>query len=526
MKSHKIVCVFLFFLFTIHYSLFTAVYAADSLDKLSSKLQDGIKNQPAMKIAVMEFPYTDARKSEGSVIIQERLTTNFAQNKKITLIERSLLKKVLGELNLQSSGAIDGETAKKLGKILGADAIVTGTLNDIKDNQVEINARIVQTESAKILSAAGAAVEKTWKDSPGSTIPGQTGTYGKKPVVQIAILLDTSGSMDGLINQARTQLWKIVNELVTSEKEGSRPVIEAALYEYGNTKLPAQEGYLRQIMPFTQDLDKIAKEMFGLKTDGGDEYAGWVIKHAVDNLKWSKAADIYKAVFIAGNEPFTQGSVDFRQAIAEAKAKGIFVNTIYCGSRQQGIAEQWKAGAEIAEGDYTNIDQSAPVADILAPQDDEITKLNAELNNTYIAYGAGGKTALKEKKEMDSMTMAAGKGIFAERAAYQAKSAPEASSSWDVVSAVESGQMKINEVKKDNLPEEMQSMKKEELEKHINQKLRERKIIREKIDRLQQARKSYIAVKEKESAKSPSTLDKAMIDAIRKQASKRGYKFK
>ena len=256
---------------------------AQPLDKLAGKLSAGLKDRPAIKLAVLEFPYTGGKASEGPVIVQERLTTALAQNKKITLIERGLLKKVLGELNLQASGSIDEETVKKLGKMLGADAIVTGTLNDIKETQTEINARIVETETAKILAAASLSVKKTWKDSVQTTVtppvkPPQD--FGTKPLVQVAVLLDTSNSMDGLINQARTQLWKIVNELVSAEKSGSKPAIEVALYEYGNSSLARETGWLRLVVPFTTDLDLVARELFALKTNGGDEYCGQVIKDA------------------------------------------------------------------------------------------------------------------------------------------------------------------------------------------------------------------------------------------------------
>lgn len=506
------------------------LFAGDSLDKLSSKLQKGIKEFPSIKIAVLEFPYTDGRKSEGSIIIQERLTTSLAQNKKITLIERSLLQKVMEELNLQTTGAIDDETTKKLGKVLGADAIVTGTLNDVKKEKVEINARIVQTETAKILSAGKAVIEKTWKDTSVTAQPVQPPVlpldYSKKPLVQIAILLDTSNSMDGLINQAKTQLWKIVNELVYSEKDGSKPMIEVALYEYGKASLPAEKGYLRQVLGFTTDIDKIGKELFALTTNGGDEYAGWVIKSAVNELKWSQADDVYKAIFIAGNEPFTQGPIDFRQSITSAKSKGIFVNTIYCGSHQRGIAEQWKAGAEIAEGDYMNIDQWAPVAQITTPYDDKITELSMKMGKTHIVYGAAGKMALEQKAEMDSVSISAGKGVAVERASFQAMASPLVFSSWDIVSAVESGQMKVEDIKTENLPDDMKGMKKEEIEKIINQKLLEREKIRDEINQLQEERRTYILMKEKQTSGKVSTFDKAMIDSIRKQASQKGFKFK
>ena len=501
---------------------------AEDINKLSDKLQDGLKDRINIKLAVLEFAYTDAKVSEGPVVIQERLTTALVQNKKITLIERNLLKKVLGELKLEASGAVSEESVKKLGQLLGADAVVTGTLNDLGDGNTEINARVVETESGKILSAAAAMVKKTWKDQAGTTVHGTGGDFSKKPLVQVAVLLDTSNSMDGLINQARTQLWKIVNELISSEKNGSGPAIEVALYEYGNSGLSRESGYIRQVLPFTKDLDKVSQELFALKTNGGDEYCGWVLKDAVEKLNWSSKNDVYKTIFIAGNEPFTQGPVDFTASAAEAKAKGIFVNAIFCGSRQAGIATQWLAGAQAADGDYSNIDQSAVAYTVSAPQDDTINKLSTLLNQTYVTYGTLGEESMKRKNEVDSHMAAAGRSVMAERAAFKAAApaAAEQESSWDVVSAVESGAVRKDEIKADQLPPELKKMKKEELGKYIDTKLAERKKIKSDITRLQEERKKYLAADEAKHASGPNTLDKAVIDSIRKQATKRGFTFK
>lgn len=501
--------------------------ASGELEALAEKLQDGIKDRPAIKLAVLEFAYTSGRVSDGPVIIQERLTTLLAQNRKLTLIERNLLKKVLGELKLQASGAIDEETTRKLGRLLGADAVVTGTLNDIKDGETEINARVVETESGRILAAAGAEIKKTWLDQGGAPRPGND--YAGKPLVQLAILLDTSNSMDGLINQARNQVWKIVNELNASEKSGSTPVIEVAVYEYGNSTLPSSSGYIRQVLPFTRNLDKVAEELFALKTNGGDEFCGQVVKNAVNELAWSGKDDAYKAIFIAGNEPFTQGAVDFHQAVALAKGKGIFVNTIFCGRRQEGMATQWLAAAQLADGEYTNIDQSAPVASINAPQDDQIARLGSRLNTTYVAYGPKGKAELSRKEALENNVAASGgAGILSERAAFKA-AAPAAmadyESSWDVITAVESGAMKRSDIKKERLSEELGKMDKAELDKYIDSKLAERKKIKTDILRLQEERKSYIAEQEKKRSGAPVTLDKAIIDAVHKQAVKKGFKF-
>ena len=90
--------------------------------------------------------------------------------------------------------------------------------------------------------------------------------------IKIALLLDTSNSMDGLINQAKSQLWKIVNELALAKCEGEKPTVKIALYEYGNDRLTASEGYIRMVTPLTNDLDQISQDLFGLTTNGGSEF--------------------------------------------------------------------------------------------------------------------------------------------------------------------------------------------------------------------------------------------------------------
>jgi len=517
--------------------------AAEPLEKLAGKLAKGLNDQPNKKVAVMDFSYPGGAQSSGSSIVQERLTTFLVEGGKIEVVERSLIKKILEEKKLEATGLIDPATTKELGKVLGVAVIITGTLNDLPKNRTEVNARAIDTESGKILAASQAKIERTWTDlpvrpdgtvAPGSTTPTQTthvpppGPVGGKPTVQIAILLDTSNSMDGLINQTRTQLWRIVNELSGSEKGGNNPVVQVALYEYGNDGLRADEGYIRQVLPFTTDLDHVSEKLFALKTNGGQEYCGWVIKDAVNNLQWDPRSDVYKAVFVAGNEPFTQGSVDFRQSVAEAAKKGIVVNTIFCGARQAGIATQWKTGADLAGGDYTNIDQEAQVVSIKAPQDDEIARLGMELNRTFIAYGSGGREAKMKQEAQDSNALAApaAAGMATQRALFKA-SKQYGAASWDVVGALESGQMKESEIRSEELPDNMRSMSESERKEYIKKQASERKNIQEKINQLNAERQKYVAQKEKElSGKGAQTLDQAVIGAIRGQAAKKGFSFK
>ena len=179
----------------------------------------------------------------------------------------------------------------------------------------------------------------------------------KVPKIQVALLLDTSGSMDGLLEQAKSQIWKMVNEFATAKLDGKSPDIEIALYEYGKDDYSAASGHLKQILALTTDLDLVSEKLFELKTNGGSEYCGWVIQDAVENLKWSKSNEDLKVIIIAGNEPFTQGPRDYKVTCKQSITNGIVVNTIFCGNCDEGVRTNWKDGADRADGKYMCIDQ-------------------------------------------------------------------------------------------------------------------------------------------------------------------------
>jgi hypothetical protein len=341
--------------------------------------------------------------------------------------------------------------------------------------------------------------------------------------VQLAILLDTSNSMDGLIEQAKTQLWKIVNEMTRSKREGNTINLYVALYEYGNDGLSSREGYVRLVSSLTNDLDKISEELFKLNTNGGSEYCGTVISEAVKDLKWTKSNDDYKVIFIAGNEPFTQGSVDYKTACKKAISKGIIINTIYCGSYDEGVQTNWKDGADLADGSYINIDQNQEVVHIDTPFDDELVQLGQKLNETYIAYGYEGDELKQRQAEQDANANNISPSVMVERSITKG-SGQYKNESWDLVDAKKSGTLNIAEIPKDQLPKEMQNMTVEERKAFVDKKEIEREKYQKKISELDQQRRDYITQKIAENPEE-NTLDAAMLKIIRDQASQKNYKF-
>ena len=344
-----------------------------------------------------------------------------------------------------------------------------------------------------------------------------------KPKIQVALMLDTSNSMDGLIAQAKSQLWKMVNELATSKQNGQSPDIEIALYEYGNDDLNSREGYVRQVSNLTTDLDKISEDLFALKTNGGNEYCGWVIRDGTNQLDWDTNEDVLKIIFIAGNEPFTQGDVDYRISCKNAIQKGIIINTIFCGSYQNGIKSQWQDGAFLAEGKYFNIDPNVKTVHIPTPYDTTIIRLNKALNDTYIGYNTRAASFKSRQVAQDANAASMSVANMRERASFKAKKQYN-NASWDLVDAYEADEKMINEVEDDVLPKEWQNLSKDEFAK----KIKELKALREDIFSQIKATEKLAQKFEDEARKNnpeENTLDKAMMKAIRSQAKTKNFRF-
>lgn len=350
-------------------------------------------------------------------------------------------------------------------------------------------------------------------------------TDGVEPKIQLAILIDTSSSMDGLINQTREQLWKIVNTFATAKKNGKRPRFELALYEYGNDSLSRETNFIRMVSPLTTDLDRVSEQLHKLRTNGGDEYCGAVIAKAVSQLEWSKNKGDLKLIYIAGNEPFGQGPVNYVTAVKNAIEHGIVVNTIHAGDAQAGISGKWKDAAMLADGNFLTIDQNRAVAQINAPQDAEIAKLGSELNKTYVGYGADAPEAAMRQEAQDKAAMGMSMGSGTARAVTKS-SANYDNSGWDLVDAKKKGK-DVSKMPAAALPAPMREMKPAERVEFVEKKAKEREEIQQKITKLNAEREQFVKAEEKKKAgeKKEATLDTALLESAKAQGAKADFAF-
>jgi len=342
--------------------------------------------------------------------------------------------------------------------------------------------------------------------------------------VQIALILDTSSSMDGLINQARSHLWKMVDDMgkmtrvVNGKTRGVK--IELALYEYGNQTLSSDSGYIRQVIPLSSDLDKVSEQLHGLFTNGGSEFAGQAIETAVGSLQWSSDPAALRFVFLAGNEGFDQGPVSAAKAMEAAARKDISVQLIYCGDKEP----TWEAAAKLAASDLVTIDQSQVAQHIPSPQDADILRLGNELNGTYIAYGAEGRASVERQTKADSSSAKISPKVALERAQLKSKKAYR-NDSWDLVDAVEKNGKFLEQASDDKLPTDLRGKPLAEKQAIVAAKAAKRAELKAQIAKLEAERTKFVEVEQATQAPAGKpSLESELMKSTKRVATKKGYK--
>jgi hypothetical protein len=337
--------------------------------------------------------------------------------------------------------------------------------------------------------------------------------------IQIAILLDNSGSMQGLLDQAKSTIWQVVNSASKLTIDNEIPTLELAIYEYGDEP--------KQYTNFTTDLDSISEILFGIPVRGGDEYCGQIIQKAGNELTWTTDPKDLHIIYIAGNEPFNQGTIDYKTVIPQVCKKNIIVNTIFCGDYMEGVRTFWQDGAQLCQGNYFNIDSNADAFHVDTPYDKEIIQWNDSLNTTYMGYGSYG--LMREQKQVaeDEKNTTNGSSYMADRAASKSK-AYYKNDNWDLVDKNQQDSTFVQKKLKDEeLPAELKGKTQEEQKKILDEKFEERKVFQAKINELTVKREAFIAEEKKKMAETNGKKDlgSSMVDAMNKKAVSNGYKL-
>ena len=344
-----------------------------------------------------------------------------------------------------------------------------------------------------------------------------------KPI-DIVLCLDVSGSMNGLIESAKSKLWDIVNDLA---KIKPTPELRVGLYSYGHSTYDAQAGWVRKEVDLTGDLDEVYRKLNALTINGGTELVARVTRDAIDQQKWSADKNALKIIFVCGNESADQDKQVTLASVADkATEKDVVINTIFCGPVGHGDATGWQNYAVLAKGKFFSIDQNKGTVVINTPFDQDIAKLSADMSKTYVAYGAAGKEKAANQVAQDANALKQAPGVAAARAESK-NSAFYRNDGWCLVDRMKNDkEFDLKKIAVEDLPEEMKKMTAEEREAHLKKKLAERETMQKQIAELSAKRQAYIKEESKKNPdKADQAFDAAVRGALRQQADSKGIKI-
>lgn len=352
---------------------------------------------------------------------------------------------------------------------------------------------------------------------------GATEEAAPRPRIEVCFLLDTTGSMSGLIEGAKQKIWSIANEMASAKPA---PEIRFALVAYRDRG----DDYVVRHFPLTDDLDEIHAQLMKFEAGGGGdtpESVNEALATAVRKTEWSGDRDALKVIFLVGDAPphmDYQGEPQYPEICAEAVRRDIIINTIQCG----GIPETtpvWKEIAKLAEGEFAALEQSGGMQVVETPYDADLARLNRAIGATLLPYGSErARSAVLAKQALAESAPAP---AAADRLVYNLKAGKAVQGEGELLDAIRSGRVSLESLGPDDLPKDLRGLSKDELKKEIESRRAEREKLQAEIAALAARREAYI---KEESAKRSrenerDSFDKKVSDTIKKQGAKKGLTY-
>ena len=345
--------------------------------------------------------------------------------------------------------------------------------------------------------------------------------------IDVVFVLDTTGSMGGLIQAAKEKIWSIATTMASAQ---SAPEIRMGLVAYRDRG----DAYVTRVVDLSSDLDSMYATLMDFQADGGGdgpESVNQALYDAVHKLSWSQDSGTYKAVFLVGDAPphmDYQDDIKYPVTLSAAKDKGIVINTIQCG--QMGTTTPaWQQIARLGEGHYFQVEQAGSAVAIATPFDEKIASLSEKLDDTRLYYGSEEDKEKQRRKikASDKLHAASSVESRARRAAFNASKSGAANflGEGELVDEVSSGRVDLSSIDKDQLPEPLQAMAPEEQAVIISETAERRDELQRQINELTEQRSTYLEKKLEEAGGARDSLDDKIYSAVREQAGRLGLTY-
>lgn len=343
-----------------------------------------------------------------------------------------------------------------------------------------------------------------------------------KPRIEVCFVLDTTGSMSGLIEGAKQKIWAIANQMVAAKPT---PDLRIGLVGYRDRG----DEYITRDFDLTNDIDAVYANLKKFSANGGGdepESVNEALNLAVTRMSWSADKQVLKIVFLVGDAPPHMdyaNDVKYPDVCQAAMKRDLVINTIQCGDIPR-TTPVWQEIAKLSEGNFAAIAQSGGMAVIATPMDADIATLNRKLGGTLVAYGSS--SARREVFAKQALSEAAPASVAADRLSYNAKSGVVVQGGGELLDELAAGRVKLDSVKKDSLPEDLQKLSEAELKAAIDKKQAERTEIQKQLTQLAKQREDYIAAEQRKATNGKGdSFDEKVAGWVQSQAAKKGIQY-
>jgi len=347
------------------------------------------------------------------------------------------------------------------------------------------------------------------------------------PKVDVVFVLDTTGSMSGLIQAAKEKIWSIATTMASAQPT---PEIRIGLVAYRDRG----DHYVTKVVDLSDDLDSVYAALMDFQADGGGDTPESVNKalyDAVHNISWSQGSQAYQVVFLVGDAPphmDYQDEMKYPQIVAAAKRKGIVINTIQCGNIPT-TAGPWTQIANLGHGKFFQVEQAGSAVALATPYDAEIAELSARLDDTRLYFGTEEEKGRMASKvaATDKLHAVASVESRARRAAFNVAAGGKANllGENELVEGVASGAIKLDELDEAELPAALKPMAPEEQKAYVAGLAGERAELQRQIRGLAEDRDGYLKKKVEEAGGFKDSLDQKIYDAVAEQGGEAGLEY-
>jgi von Willebrand factor type A domain len=340
-----------------------------------------------------------------------------------------------------------------------------------------------------------------------------------KPVVEVAFVLDTTGSMAGLIEGAKKKIWSIATSIADDNPDAELRMAIVAYRDIG-------DDYVTRTFELTDDIQDLYGKLLAFQADGGNDWPESVneaLDVAVTKLDWGQGRRDSRIIFLVGDAPphmdYPQDR-KYREVIKDARSRGIIVNAVQAGPAED-TERVWRSIAQLGKGQYIPIPQDGgQVMVIISPFDDEIRRVQIEIDETVIPYG-GGEQQEAVRSKLDTRKAAPAPSA-ADNSSYvlkKSKGKDVITGSGDLVSDLEQGRIALDAIKEKDLPEGFADLGRAEQISRLKDYAGKRAALSEKMAALVKQRDAYVAKQSaaEASAGAGDSFDRKVAETLREQ---------